>query len=307
MVDDSQKDRESERQRILDEIRRRAEEAELQRLEEEEKKIESRPVSEVKPPAVQPPPPPVRPPARPSRSKKAVDMGDRIEIALDRGKADKAADLLDELRDISPDDPRIIEFEDRLAALQDDLDNRKRAQRAADEKAREDASRQQAEREKKQRKIGELIESSDFYYQQEKYLKALETLDEALAIDPEHEEANKFRDTVEKAFEFAEQIRQEDERRRQREAESGPKRVADTPEPSKSSGDVWGSTSIQPKETGFEIPADDAPKIVRQKVSIADRVVERVSSVRIPVKQIVSILLIVGVGIAGYVAIERIR
>jgi tetratricopeptide (TPR) repeat protein len=307
MVDDSQKDRESERQRILDEIRRRAEEAELQRLEEEERKTQSPPPPEKPSRAPSPPPPPERSPARPSRAKRAMDIGDRIEIALDRGKADKAADLLDELRDISPEDPRILEFEDRLAALQDELESRKRAQRAADEKAREEAAREQAEREKKQKKVAELVESADFYYQQEKYLRALETLDEALAVDPEHEEANKFRDTVEKAFEFAEQIRQEYERRRQREAESAPRRAPEVPQPPQSSGDVWGTSTVHTPDPGFEIPADDTPKIIPQKISVTDRVVERVSKVRIPVKQIVTVVLIIGAAIAGYIALDRIR
>ncbi len=344
MADDSEK-KKKERERILEEIRRRAEEAELQRLEEEEKKFPSRPEKKqprktdrppAPPPSAKPPaeptitpstpppssrstvtptpppqaytPPPAPPPLpqAPAKNQKAIDLADRIQIAVDRGKADKATDLLEELRDIDPRNERIQEFEEMIEALLEEQENQKRARLAAEQLAREEEEKRQVEKEKKIKKVRELVESGDFYYQQEKYLKALESLDEALALDPENEEVVKFRETVDKAYQFAEQIKQEEEKRKQEApAEANQPRSEAS---STTGGDIWGTTIITPNETEYELPAaPETPKIVRQKPPMLDSVVENISRVQIPIKKILSFILLAAAGVTAYLVIDSVR
>ena len=105
-TDDQEK--QSEKERLLEEIRRRAEEAELRRLEEEETGTVE-PPSDVAPPeqevlpldAPAPLSPPstrkAAPPPKSVRAQKVLVLRERLTIALDRGKIDKAVDILAEL------------------------------------------------------------------------------------------------------------------------------------------------------------------------------------------------------------------
>lgn len=293
--DDKNKQKQQERQRILEEIRRRAEEAEMQRLEEEDRKTEVNS-------------PPKESTAAPQKlstaEKKIEDLRERIVIALDRGKPEKALAILDEFRELAPVDPEIIEYEERLEELQREQARAKRAQRTADTREEEEAKRK--EEEKQRRKIAGLIADADSLYQQEKYEKSLAALDQILELDPENEDAIQFRETIEKAFALAEQVRKEEETRREKFKET-PAPYAPEPVIPRSDAEIWGSTTVQKKPSEFDVPEDEPQSIVAQKPPVFDRAVVAVSRIRFPIKKILTIVGIVAGAFLGYIIVDSIR
>jgi len=283
--DDKSKQKQQERQRILEEIRRRAEEAEMQRLEEEDRKTEVN----------SPPKEPTSAPQKlSSTDQKIEDLRERIVIALDRGKPDKALAILDEFRELAPVDPDIIEFEERLEELQREQARSKRVKRTSE--AREDEEAKRKEEEKRRKKVAGLVADADSLYQQEKYEKALAALDEVLEQDPENEEAVKFRKTIEKAFALAEQVRKEEATRKEKFKEAPTPSV---PEPviPRSDAEIWGSTTLQKKTSEFDVPEDEPQPIVPQKPPVFDRAVVAVSKIRFPIRKI---LIIIGIVAGGF-------
>ena len=299
MASEESEQKEFDRKRILDEIRRRAEEAELQRIEDEEKKSKPRDAA---------PAPRQEKPATlrivPVREQRVEEIRDRLIIALDRGKVDKAEDLFQELADLNPDDPDIPEYQERIETLRET--HAKRSRKAAEQKAQEDAARDREEREVREKKIGELLESADFYYQQEKYVRALESLDEALSLDPKHERVIRFRENIEKARQLAERIREEEARRKAEEASIAPPVAEKPPEPVREDRDVWGSSvPLLHTEAGFAAPVESGP--VLQKAPFFDRLVERISRIRVPVRPIVTALVVLVCAAAAYYVMQSIR
>ena len=294
--------KELERKRVLEEIRKRAEEAELQRLEQEERQSVSRErtVKSVAPAGTFTRPKPVG-------DQKIRELRERLVIAVDRGKTEKASALLEELRDLVFDDPMIGEFEARISELQQEQQRVKGRRRAAELKATEEATQLRAQREAKEKKISELIQSADSFYQRENYQKAIEYLEEAHALDPENEKITGFRTNIERARQLADRIKEEEARRRAEEAVTEP-----PPEPVhtqpviKSERDVWGSTEMTETESVFEIVSEEKAPIVPQKPPLIDRLVARAYLVRFPVKTIIVSGLIVAAGV-GYIIIDSIR
>lgn len=353
--DDLENQKELERKRILEEIRRRAEEAELKRIEEEEQQSADAEPQELPPPAPipkssapatppkaapppppepPPPPPPAPPPAPPSPSpprrqepprrrekppsrppspgagSHAEELRERLVIALDRGKTDRASSLLEEFASLAPDDPELQVYQARVAALEQ-LAQRKRE---AEHRARDEAARVRAEREEHEQRITELLESADSLYQQEKYSKSLQALDEALALDPTHKRASKMRESVREAYELAEQIRKEEERRKAAEAATAPPAPKKQEPPPAGPGDVWGAAVSTPstEADGFLIPGGDAqagavPPKPPLTARVANKVKRSATGIRIPVRTLLTVGVILACAAIAYYVVDTIR
>ena len=136
LMDSDGQETQSDKERLLEEIRRRAEEAELKRLEEEEHAQGPAPQDkEPSPTGGQPDVPAFQHhgdasalPSKPVRDQKVLVLKERLTIALDRGKIDKAVDLLNELSALIPESPEVKEFRHRLDGVQ------KEKQQAAERK-----------------------------------------------------------------------------------------------------------------------------------------------------------------------------
>ena len=258
-----------ERERRLEEIRRRAEEAEFKRIEDEEK---GRKPKEEHPPA------PLNDPA--------AGVRDRLLIALDRGKAEKASELIAELRALTPDDSHLDAYESRLATLEQN-----RPAPALD-----------------RQRITDLITRANSYYQQEKYQQGLETIGEALGLDPDNEEAKELQGQIGKARLLAEQIKAEDAKRREEEAAVFPSQVSAPPPVAAREKDVWGTPNL-PKagDTGFEISATEPVRALPPQPSVLTRVAKRVAAIRIPIKPLITVGGALALLVATYFVVEHVR
>lgn len=286
--DDQANQRDLERERLLEEIRKRAEEEELKRIEEEEKAAVPTPKS----------------PPKPAKETRIKELRDKLSIALDRGRLDKAVELYEELQVAAPDDIELDDFRIRIERLREDLQQQQKAKkRAAELKQKEEAAQERAKREAQQRKIAELLEKANSLYQQEKYDRGLAAVREILAMDEGNEDALKLSENIEKAKHLYEQIKAEEARRKEEEGRGAPPPLPAEPAVPQTEDEVWGRGN-QPKEkTEFEVPEDEGPPPPPK----LERAVERLSRVRIPVK---AILIIVGIGvlgIAGYIIVNRIQ
>ncbi len=290
----SQKD---QRQRLLDEIKRRAEEAELKRIEDEEKQSAPR-----RPPV----PPPVDPPGNvepPEPLSRVEEVRERLVIALDRGLPDKAGPLLGEFSTLAPNDPELRAYQLRLAVLQENQQSVKVKKRSP-EKMREDAQRQ---RESLKKKLSDLLAQAAKHYEYEKYDLALKDIEEILAEDEENEEATKLKEEIEKAKVLADQIREEEARRKAEETAAAPPPQA-RKEPVRE-GDPWGETIKESKsETVYHDVAEEAaaaPKV--RKRPFVERAVERASKIHIPVKPVLIVAGIALVVTAAYFIITAVQ
>ena len=123
--DDQHNPSDSARKQLLEEIRKRAEEAEMNRLEEEDRTRTGRTDADrlkTKAPAPFPVPASETPAAgnKAATEQKILVIRERLQSALERGKSEKAAELFAELSKIIPDDPALAEFRVRLRALQEE-------------------------------------------------------------------------------------------------------------------------------------------------------------------------------------------
>jgi tetratricopeptide (TPR) repeat protein len=319
--DSSDHIKQSEREKFLEEIRRRAEEAELKRLEADEPEGDDVPAPG--PPAPSPvhPPPASAPPSIPSppsdasslppkavREQKILVLRERLSIALDRGRVDKAAELLEELKTLVPDSPDLQLLGDRLEAAREDQ------ARARDKRRSVSSLRPQKEsavvRERKaadKKKIVQLLESAASDYQQEKYEKALGTVEELLSVDPDNDEAQQLKQQIQKAQRIAELVKKEEARTRAeqaslRPAPREPEQVQDR------TGDPWGaSTAPQAQDDGLELPPEEAGPVGPPKPPVMDRVVSRVARIRVPVKPLLWILIVAAATVLLYFVVDNIR
>lgn len=333
--DDEARQKELERERLIQEIRRRAEEAELKRIEDEERRSATlgsslKPVPpapdpappaaphppEAAPPAEVPAPPAARepepspelPPApQPSPvDQRIAEIREKLDIALDRGLSEKAAPLLTALSALLPDDPLLATYTERLAAVEHRVEAKSR-KRQPEPRSKEDAARARADREAQRKKIGEGLERANSFYQQEKYDRALEEIDGILALDPELGEALTLKTQVEKARTLAEQIREEEARRRA--AEGAKARPAPAPAPPpRDSGSVWGQTlDTTETQTVFEAPEEKAAAVIAAKTPLAERFVRRASGIHLPVRTLVTAGAVLVVGLLIYLVVDAIR
>ncbi len=120
--DDPNKQHDEDRERLLDEIRRRAEEAELKRIEEEDRSTGHSPEhphdDEASSPfPTLPPPYPSSPSYEANKEQRAMILRERLSIALDRRNLDNAREIFAELEHLDPFDPDLAGFRERMAEV----------------------------------------------------------------------------------------------------------------------------------------------------------------------------------------------
>jgi tetratricopeptide (TPR) repeat protein len=343
--DDQLKQSEEERKRMLEEIRRRSEEAELKRLEQE---------PEASPPEPSPPAPfpesTPEPPAAPSpepdsfqppaphefspfpvpesassalsaeEQQRALILKEKYLIAIDRGKADKATEILAELDLVLPPE-EILELREKLRRLEE-APTKGKGKKRREEPPPVPAKTTPAERPRegdRRKKIPELLEVVNDSYQQEKYAAALEGIAEILRIDPENEEALRLKQEILRAQQLAEQIAREDEKRRKEEAEArsalrkadhGSKKIQSEQRPGAvvPDKDFWGSSvAPTPDGLGIEMPPEEKGPAPPPKPPLVDRVAGSVAKIRVPVKPLLIGLSAIAVLVAGYFIVDNIR
>ena len=290
--EDQPNQKDLERKRLLEEIRKRAEEAELRRIEEEEQKAGVRSLTPIPTESVHP--------NTSTKELRTKELRDKLSIALDRGKLDKASELYDEMWSADPDNAELDDFKARIDRLKEDLQQQAKARRrAADLKTKEDAAQQRAKREAQLKKISELMERANAFYQQEKYEKGLAGVQEILALDEENEDALKLREKIEKAKQLFEQIKAEEARRKAEESAAAPPPVLEAARLPKTEAEVWGNRDQPAKDTGFEVPIDDEPPGPSKQPWI-ERAVARLSNVQIPVKPLLIAISAATLAVVAY-------
>jgi tetratricopeptide (TPR) repeat protein/TolB-like protein len=115
----SNKGKDEHRERLLEEIRRRAEEAELKRIEEEDRSSGGSPDHPHEVEAASPFPTlqplfPSSPTYEAEKEQRGMVLRERLSIALDRRNIENARELLAELENLDPSDPALNEFRNRL-------------------------------------------------------------------------------------------------------------------------------------------------------------------------------------------------
>jgi len=231
---------EKDREKLLGEIRRRAEEAELKRLEEEE--------------GGQIPPP--------------------VQVSRE--------DLAPPVTPIGP--PHTPPVAEPPSPLEETPERRQR--------------------------MAELLDSAQSLYQQEHYEQALLVIDDLLIIDPGHEEGMRLRQDVERAKRLADVIQKEEERFRATAAAAGTEQAPKLPPvPARrpDETDIWGPTDLPKTKSEGGIPdAVETPvPRVPPKPPALDRVVKRVSQVRVPLRPILTVAAVLLVAALGYWVIRR--
>ena len=301
--DDAGQDKDLQRRLQIEEIRRRAEEAELKRIEEAERRTEEAARGSASPAPPSPPPPPPEPVISPV-DQRIADLVQRIDIALDRELADKADPLLEELRTL-PVDPAVLEaLEVRRTALTPRTQTTRSGKRAPEGKHREEG---RGRRENPRRRIAELLEKANDDYQHERYDRAHGTIEEILQIDPDHADAQALLEAVEKASRLAEELRLEEELRAA-EALKLKSAAPPPPAPVKAAGDPWGDKPLTSSaQTVFEDPGEEKQKIHAQKPALLDQVTEKVARVRIPLKPLITGVVGLALVIAAWLIIDAIR
>jgi tetratricopeptide (TPR) repeat protein len=336
---------EEERKRMLEEIRRRSEEAEMKRIDEENTASAPEPL----PPTPTAPPPEPSAPSAPSadqtsfqppaahefspfpvpeptpsalsaeEQQRVLILKEKYLIAIDRGKAQKASEILSELSVIlTPEE--VLGLRERLRKIEEKGAKGKGKQQVEPPPAPVKEPPLDRPRPADQRKkIPELLEIVNDAYQQEKYAAALDGIAEILRLDAENEEALRLKEEILRAQRLAEQIAMEIEKRRTedaaarselRKAEQGSKKIqaeqrSDTAVPDK---DFWGSSvTPMPDGLGIEMVPEEKGPAAPPKPPLVDRVADRVVKIRVPVKPLLIGLGVIVVLVAGYFVVDNIR
>lgn len=319
MAADDQKDSEElQRRQTLEEIRHRAEEAELKRIEELEKQAggnpppptrasdraaleevqwraeererkrleredqESRPEVPV-PRKIEPPPIPPLLPRDPN-----LELRDKLSIALDRGRLEKATALFAQYSETNPDEDELEEFRTRLSALESEQLQTKKKKRSTE-------ALSSADREANQKKIKAILEAANGFYQREKYQKGLDSIQEILSLDAKNEDALQLQEQIEKAQRLAEQIKEEENRRKE-EQPAAPAPPVPLPSTTPTGDDVWGSRPA-PGDASYEVPDFTTPPPQPSRIV---RIADRLSRVRISRKMVTGMLLVVVLAAVAY-------
>ena len=302
-LDDKEKLSDLERQKLLEEIRKRAEEAELKRIEDEEQKASlsstSSPFHEE--PSPQAPPESI---AIPSPEELRIkDLRDKLSIAIDRGKLDKAEGLLAELSDLVSDSDEVDSLSGRVQKLRKDQQEETRSRkRSSDQRSKEDV---RAKKEAQQKKITALLEKANDYYQGEKYDRAQETLDSLFEIEPENEDARQLLENITKAKELAQRIREEESQRKAQEAVVAAPPPAPSPPPV-TAGDAWGSRDVTRLDDELGLPPV-AEGIDLPKPSISERFGKTVSEIHFPWKTSLVIIGILALAASAYLIVTNLK
>ncbi len=342
----------AERKNLLDEIRRRAEQAETERLDQDEqlsseaepalpaggevapKEPEAGPPESLQTPAeaveaqaAMPFPLPVpeaqEPPAKPAEFAAAPEVSEeriailkeRLTIAIDRGKVDRASSILNELRHLVPDDTSLPDFDVRLKALT--VSNAPpeppppppvaEALPSAPAPAPKEAAGRKS-RGPSKKSTSEMLEEAYALYQQEKYDRALKQVAEVLTLEPDNEEAIGLQEQIEKAKQISDLIRSEEQKRKAEEAAAHPAPAAPPPIPlGGEDKDFWGAETKPAPTDGLDLQPEEKGPVGPPKPPVTQRLAEQLSRVTIPWKPIAAVALIVLAGIVGYVVVDNIK
>lgn len=320
-----------DRQRLLDEIRRRAEEAELKRIEDEERLAGTDAGRSAEDDASSPFPTlpnqfphPGSLPA--DTDQRAVILRERLSIALDRGNTENAGDLLAELASIDPLDPSLKGFRDRLEQLEASVAVREPAPELPPipappavatpppaPMAEEQPPTPVPEPEPPmmsghlEERIGELLDTARSLYEQEKYENALQQLNQVLLLDESNREAEKLREQIERAWQLAEVIKREEERHRAEEPKLAPVQEPVIP-PRATDADFWGPTEVAAERGGvLGMPEQAAPVLPKKaKPPSLDRIVSKVSRIKVPIRPILTVAGIAVVAVVAYLIVDAL-
>jgi tetratricopeptide (TPR) repeat protein len=313
--------KETEHKKLLEEIRRKAEEAELKRIEEEEQKAsvegsgpsvnerKKETGAEIRQTGEEKRKPDSEHTSMPrwhiqtagsekssGKDRTILELRERVAIALDRRKVDKASQLVTELSALTPETPELENFRARIKVLQEEEQL---------SKARSATSQKNARRESEQKKIAELLATATTFYEQEKYEKGISSVREALVLDQGNEEALQLQRNIEKARRLAEQVNKE-EAKRKAEAIT----IAPSSEPSVSkqpADDVWGGTPIAHGDVGYDIKPEQTFPVGPPKPPLYNRIATGTSKLRTLVKPVAIVLVIVLVVAVAYFAFNHLR
>ncbi|MGB5873582.1 MAG: tetratricopeptide repeat protein [Bacteroidota bacterium] len=312
--DEKNKSKKPDRKHLLEEIRRRAEQAELRRIEDEEQDVRKKDAgvpSEGKAQDSIPVPLPTRaiPPAanQVARDQKLAVLRERLAIAIDRKKTSKASELLEELRKLAPEAPGLPELEQRVAAVQTEAP-RERAEPAKEKQPGKKDRPKDLDRQRE--KLPEWLDSAHSLYQQEKYDEGLEQVKKVLAIEAENEGALRLQEQITRARQIIELVKKEEEKHKAEEAASFPTAEKKEPPPviTHDEKEVWGAdTAPEPVESDFELAPEQAGPVAPPKLPLLDRAKERASRITIPWKPILSVVIVVAAGLAGYVIVDYVK
>jgi len=298
-MEDPSGENELDRRKSLEEIRKRAEEEELKRLDEEERRVAlERPGSS----------PPALTNEELASEQKVNELRGRLSIALDRGKVERASEVVDELSKLVKDDSEIQLLRDRIALLQEEQDREQETKRASEKNAAARVAQGQMRSETLQKKIVDLLENAGNAYQYEQYDRGLEYIQEILKLDPENASALDLRQRVEAAQRLSEQIKEEEARRKAEEAALfAGKQTAGTPVATPQGPDAWGSLDVAPKEQEIFGPGVEIAPSAPPKPPLSQRIIEVVPRIHIPSKVFIATAVVVVVGLLTYVVVDHIR
>ncbi|HXX63009.1 MAG TPA: tetratricopeptide repeat protein [Bacteroidota bacterium] len=308
--DDQNSQNDSGRRQLLEEIRRRAEEAELKRLEEEDRNRTRADAAErVK--TQGPAPFPISPTEPPAASNKAaveqklLVVRERLQSAIERGKSEKAAELFAELSRLAPDDPALPELKARIHAMQEE----KAAERARTRpitSARPASAPTKAEADQRRKKLSDMLEAANTCYQQEQYERAMGYVREVLKLEPDHEQGKALLAQIEKARILEEQIRLEEEERRAK--ESKPHRRAEPEQPvAGRPTDFWGASLSHKLESDYDLIPEEKGPVGPPPLPLSVRLAKRVARIEVPVKPLLTIGAILAFAAAVWYIVDTVR
>jgi len=233
---------EGSRQQLLDEIRKRAEEAELARIEAEELKLA------LESPRMSPAPPDALASATDElHTSEVTDLRDELAQALVNNDLDRASSLYSELSALLPDDPVVDQFGAEIARLKDSLNRESRKPAHTADEGLQNI---------------ELLNAANAAYQREQYDDAMQKVAALLKRDPENVEALDLQRNIEKAKDLAERLKAEEERL-QAEQQQEPESISIVPQkPSQAFGTTSGAKPTEPTPSPSSLPdseRDDAP------------------------------------------------
>jgi tetratricopeptide (TPR) repeat protein len=282
---------------------------------------------------------------------KVLVLRERLLSALERNKAEKATELFTELSKLIPDDPNLPELKERVLALQEQrartgMSDRRpselgpprmrpsetrpsesRPSEARPSGMRSSGMRQtgsrppetrqrasgadKAEREARKKKIADMMEAGNNYYQQEKYEKAIQYVNEVLNLDPENGPAISLRQQIVKARELESAVRKEDDRRRAEDRASRPTKVVEDVPQVPSSGrptDFWGASPSGPKlGSEYDLLPEEKGPVGPPPPPMSQRLARRISSISIPVKPLLMIGAVAALAVAVWYIVDAIR